>query len=545
VLIGEILVEKGYCKPEDIEKALEIQKSYGGRIGTILLNMGVITEDKLLDALSDQFKYPFKKEIENIEKITLPVNWELLSRFKVLPIKEKDNVILVATNDPLNVEIFSLIESLTGKRIKVILTTEESLKYIENLYTENISVRREDVLNLDEEIEKLKELASEAPVIKLVNAILNKAVEYAATDIHFESYKKGMVIRFRMDGILRKIETISDIFKLAVITRLKLMSGMNIAEKRLPQDGRIGVKIGGKELDIRASSIPTQYGESFVLRLLGREDITYSIEKLGFYDDQVELIKKISDKPNGIFLTTGPTGSGKTTTLYSILSRLNSESVKILTVEDPVEYELKGINQIQVNPDIGFSFATALRSILRQDPDIIMIGEIRDKETAEIAIQAALTGHLVLSTLHTNSALSSIARLLDMGVEFYLLKSTIVGLMAQRLVRKLCPYCSEPVSLDSSVIDYYNLNYLREKYKMGNFNPKEARGCRYCNYTGYKGRTVIAEVVPFNEKCIKYFEKNKSFDDPSKLGYRSMLEDGLLKVIEGITTLAEVIRVIS
>ena len=277
---------------------------------------------------------------------------------------------------------------------------------------------------------------------------------------------------------------------------------------------------------------------------MGEENIDYSLESLGFYPDHVKSIREIMAKPNGIFLTTGPTGSGKTTTLYSILSELSSDEVKIITVEDPVEYELPGINQIQIKPEIGYTFARALRSILRQDPDILMVGEIRDKETAEIAIQAALTGHLVLSTLHTNSALSSITRLLDMGIDFFLLKASIVGLMAQRLVRKLCPYCAIEMHLTKELQQKYNVDALLQKYGFVNPAPKHAHGCPHCNYTGYKGRTVIAEVVPFYPQVQQEFEKDKNFNNPNSLGFRSIFEDGLLKFLEGQTSLEEVLRTV-
>lgn len=545
-LLGEILVENGYCKEEDIEKALEIQKNYGGKIGNILLNMGVITEEQLLKSLSQQLELIYLKSIDNIDLIKINVNPEILINSNIYPYKEDGQYLYVLTNDPLKLEIFSLLENYTGKQVKVALTKEENLKQLSVLLNLDEIVETErDVVDLDEEIDKLKEIASEAPVIKFVNNLLTKAVEQNASDIHFEALKNVMKVRFRIDGILHTVDTIPQDMKLAVITRLKLISGMNIAENRLPQDGRISVKIAGKEIDIRASSVPTQFGESFVLRLLGKENVDYSLESLGFYDDHIKIIRTISRKPNGIFLTTGPTGSGKTTTLYSILNELNSDNVKIITVEDPVEYEFKGINQINVKPEIGYTFANALRSILRQDPDIIMVGEIRDYETAEIAIQASLTGHLVLSTLHTNSALSSISRLLDMGVEFFLLKASIIGLMSQRLVRRLCPYCSYDVELSEEFKNVYKVDDLVKKYPFVKINPKESKGCEHCNFTGYKGRMVIAEIAPFEKKLQEKFEEEKNFDDITEIGYRSLFEDGLLKVVEGKTSLEEVLRVAS
>ncbi|NPA54618.1 MAG: Flp pilus assembly complex ATPase component [Aquificae bacterium] len=545
-LIGEIFLEEGYCSKEDIEKALEVQKNYGGKLGTILLNMGVITEEKLLKALAKQLGLEYIPSVEGYTVIDIGVDHKILKENNIYPFKEDEDFIHIVTNNPLNLEAFSLIENTTGKQVKVYLSKEENLKQLAVfLDLEDVLAEKDNLLDIDEEIDKLKEIASEAPVIKLVNNLLSKAVEENASDIHFEALKNVMKVRFRVDGILHTVETIPQDMKLAVITRLKLISGMNIAENRLPQDGRISVKVAGKEIDIRASSVPTQFGESFVLRLLGKENIDYSLESLGFYEDHINLIRQIVRKPNGIFLTTGPTGSGKTTTLYSILSELNSDDVKIITVEDPVEYEFKGINQINVKPDIGYTFANALRSILRQDPDIIMVGEIRDLETAEIAIQASLTGHLVLSTLHTNSALASISRLLDMGVEFFLLKASIIGLMAQRLVRTLCPYCSQPVSLPEEFKKAYKVEELLEKYPFVTYAPKKAEGCKHCNYTGYKGRTIIAEIVPFDEEVIKRFDREKNFNRIEELGYRSMFTDGVLKVLEGKTSIEEVIRVAS
>ncbi len=544
--IGEILIQKGFCSEEDVKKALEVQAGYGQsiRIGRVLINMGAITEEQLLEALSEQFGLPYVKDVGDYEVVDVGVNPDILIASGVYPVDRDSDSVKVITNDPLNLEVFALIENVTGKPVSVVLASEEALNQLGGAFRESMVVdESRDVINVDEEVDKLKELASEAPVIKLVNSILTRAVESNATDIHFESLKGRMRVRFRIDGILTVVDHIPSNLKLAVIARLKLLSGMNIAESRLAQDGRIAIRIAGKNIDIRASSLPTQYGESFVLRILLEEQTNYELDRLGFYPDHVEMIRSIASKPNGIFLTTGPTGSGKTTTLYSILSELNSEKVKIVTVEDPIEYELAGINQVQVKPEIGRTFANALRNILRQDPDIIMVGEIRDVETAEMAIQASLTGHLVLSTLHTNSALSSITRLVDMGVEWFLLKATILGVMAQRLVRKVCPYCAEPVDLPREIVDMYHLEELAERYGIDKIKPLKGRGCSRCNNTGYRGRTVIAEIAPFDLRLQRFFDKDKNFDDIGRLGYRSMFEDGLLKVMEGKTTLDEVLRV--
>ncbi|MEA2029635.1 MAG: GspE/PulE family protein, partial [Campylobacterota bacterium] len=362
------------------------------------------------------------------------------------------------------------------------------------------------------------------------------------SDIHFESFAKGMKVRYRLDGMLKTVDTIPQHLKQAVTARLKLISKMNIAENRLPQDGRITVKIAGDEIDIRSSSVPTAFGESFVLRLLSKESISLEIDKLGLHEDNITLLKSLLEKPNGVLLTTGPTGSGKTSTLYACLNHIHDDATKIITVEDPVEYQLEGISQIQVKASIDYTFAKALRSILRQDPDIIMIGEIRDGETAEIAIQSALTGHLVLSTLHTNSALGAISRLMDIGVEYYLLKSSIVGLMAQRLVRKLCDECKEPIELSEEIVQAYDIKPLVDKISSP-LNPCKAVGCEVCQYRGYKGRVPILEIVPFDDKLMACFDENKDFKDIRSLGYRDLQQDGLLKFLEGKTSLDEVMRI--
>jgi len=543
----DLLLEKGYVSKEDIKQAQEIQKKYHSHIGTILLNLGILSEIDYLKVLSELFDI----SILNLEKFEelKPLKFKDIDKNfyienNIFPFYEENNVVYVATNYSIKYDEILFFKSLINKEIKLFLATEEILQEIKQLYFKE---EDEEILNIeseDEEIEKLKELASEAPVIKLINTHFNKAVEYDASDIHYEAFKKGMKVRFRVDGVLRTIDTIQPLYKKAVIARLKLLSKMNIAENRLPQDGRISIKVLNKEIDIRASSIPTAFGESFVLRLLGKQSIQYSLESLEFYEDQMEILKQIISKPNGIFLTTGPTGSGKTTTLYSLLNELNSDQVKIITVEDPVEYELEGINQIQVKPQIGFSFANALRSILRQDPDIIMIGEIRDIETANIAIQSALTGHFVLSTLHTNSALGAITRLLDMGIEFFLLKASIKGLMAQRLVRKLCPYCKKKLNISNEMKSILNIDEIVKKYDFINIDPYKAIGCEKCAYTGYKGRVPVAEIIPFNEEVQEKLSKDKNFNDIKSLGYRSLFEDAVLKFLEGKTSYEEIFKVI-
>jgi type II secretory ATPase GspE/PulE/Tfp pilus assembly ATPase PilB-like protein len=541
-LFGQLLLKKSFCNEDSIRRALDIQKSYGGKIGSILLNMGTITEDQFLETLSQQLDIPYHRTVEDITPLHLPVDPRFLREQGIFPYREDQSSLHVLTSNPLNISTFSLLENLTGKRVLPALVREEALKQLLVSIEEEL-VTSSEYLNADEEIDKLKELASEAPVIKLVNNLMTKAVEQNASDIHFESLRGVMKVRFRIDGILLTVDVVAQNLKLAVITRLKLISGMNIAEQRIPQDGRISMRIAGKELDVRASSVPTQFGESLVLRLLGKEDIDYSLESLGFLPDHVAMIAEITRKTSGVFLTTGPTGSGKTTTLYAVLTRLNSDQVKIITVENPVEYEFKGISQINVRQEIDYTFASALRSILRQDPDIIMVGEIRDVETAEIAMQAALTGHLVLSTLHTNSALASITRLLDMGSEMFLLNSTIVGVMAQRLVRRLCPACAVATTFPEELDRRYGVTRLLQEMGGGSATPRKATGCDQCKGSGYRGRAVIAEIAPITSQLQELFAADKSFDDMNRIGQRTLLQDGLLKVMTGLTTVEEVLRV--
>lgn len=538
-----ILLEAKKCTQEEINQAYSIQKEYGGQIGNILLNLGAISDKALIDAVAKQYSMELfsNAQIEKVEKISINnISVAFLNENSVYPIYKTDNYIAFVTSSPLKVTALSMIKKITSKDIKLYLATDEEIRDIKNVY-ESSQEEEEDYDVLEDEVDKLKELASEAPVIKIVNNIFTKAVQLYVSDIHFESYKLGMKVRYRLDGTLQTVDTIPLKLKQAVTARLKLISKMNISESRLPQDGRIGMKISGQEIDIRASSVPTAFGESFVLRLLGNDSVDLTLDNMGFHEDNLKLLKNMLKRPNGILLTTGPTGSGKTSTLYSALNYIHSEDIKIITVEDPVEYQLEGISQIQVKSSIDYTFANALRSILRQDPDIIMIGEIRDSETAKIAIQSALTGHLVLSTLHTNSAVGAIARLLDMGMEYFLLKSSIIGLMAQRLTRRLCKHCKKPTIITQGQKEAFNIDEL-SRYIESALNPCEAVGCKECNYSGYKGRMPILEIVPFDDKLTRKIDENRDFDDIRSLGYRTLQDDAVLKFLEGHISLDEVIR---
>lgn len=541
--LENILLDSKQCTQDEIDQAYSIQKEYGGQIGNILLNLGAISDKTLVEAISQQYSMKLFSEtsIEKVKKISIAnISLNFFNENSIYPIYETDKYIAFATSNPLKVTVLSIIKNLTSKNIELYLTTDEEIREIKTVY-ESEDDEEEDYDILEDEVDKLKELASEAPVIKIVNNIFSKAVQMYVSDIHFESYKLGIKVRFRLDGVLQTIDTIPQKLKQAITARLKLVSKMNISESRLPQDGRIGMKVSGQEIDIRASSVPTAFGESFVLRLLGNDSVDLTLDKMGFHQDNLTLLKDMLTRPNGILLTTGPTGSGKTSTLYSALNYIHSDDIKIITVEDPVEYQLEGISQIQVKSSIDYTFANALRSILRQDPDVIMIGEIRDSETAKIAIQSALTGHLVLSTLHTNSAVGAIARLLDMGMEYFLLKSSIVGLMAQRLSRKLCPECKESTTITQEQRDSYNIDEL-EKHIESALNPCKAVGCKKCNYTGYKGRMPILEMVPFDEKLVQKIDVNRDFDDIRSLGYRTLQDDGVLKFLQGEISIQEVVR---
>lgn len=534
----EIFLNRGYCTEDDIEKVKAVQKEFQGRIGVMLLNWGVITQDQLLEVYSEYFSIPlFDRSLYgDATKIITDIPNEFWLKHNLFPLKKDTSTIYLLSDDPYKAKIFSFIEQELNLEVKSLLAITQVLDEYKILYED---MDDSDGIEYDEEIDKLKELASEAPIIQKVNSIFTRAVNMRVSDIHYESFKNGMHVRFRVDGKLQLVERISASQKSSIIARLKLLSAMNIAENRLPQDGRISIKVAGKDIDIRASSIPTADGESFVLRLLGKQAVTYSLAHLDFFDDHIKLLREIVKTPHGIFLTTGPTGSGKTTTLYSILNELNTEDTKVITVEDPVEYELDGISQIQVKSEIDFTFANALRSILRQDPDVIMIGEIRDEETARIAIQSALTGHLVLSTLHTNSALGAISRLLDIGMEMFLLNSSINAVMAQRLVRKLCPNCKVESSLTKESREGLKIDELLQLYPLDRVSIFEPSGCEECNFTGYKGRLPVAEIIPFNHQVKDEFEKNSNFSDIGRLGYRSLKEDAILKYLSGLTSLQE------
>jgi general secretion pathway protein E len=496
------------------------------------------------------------EEMEALPKVPLVLDG-LSSRFirenRIVPLELKNNVFKVLMADPDDEAVIDALGVALDADVRAYPGDGKLIDdYISRYYGQETQDINEIIENIDnkgfeladgegEDIGHLKDLASEAPIIKLVNLLIARASESRASDIHIEPYDDELIIRYRIDGVLHNVETAPKKLQAALVSRIKVMAKLNIAERRLPQDGRIRIKVGDKEIDLRVSTIPVIYGESVVMRILDKESIVIDLGLLGFPDDTLAQFYKLIQKPNGIILVTGPTGSGKTTTLYGALDRINSPERKIITVEDPVEYQLKGVNQIQVKPQIGLNFANTLRHIVRQDPDVIMIGEIRDLDTAEIAVQSALTGHLVFSTLHTNDAPSAITRLLDLGVERFLLSSTIRGILAQRLVRVICPHCKgkDPSVAGREELASLGIGAEAELYR--------GKGCEKCTFTGYRGRSGVFELLVVDEEIRKLILRNADANELRQMarrqGMKTILEDGTAKVGKGMTTLSELFRV--
>jgi len=539
--LGEILIRKGLLTEEDLGRALELQRERGDKLGRILVDLGFAAQRDIVQALAEQLGIPVAK-LDGPPLVT-PETERLAARFlrqaRVFPLRMEGGALVLAMADPLDFETLAAVRAATGLRVRAEIAPEtEIVDALERYYAEEeaeaAALAGEDAESAAE-LEQLRDMASEAPVIRLVNAMIAQAVEKRASDIHIEPFEKEVKVRFRIDGVLQEQEPPPRELKAAVISRLKLMAKMNIAERRLPQDGRIKMKTLGREVDLRVSTLPTLYGESVVMRLLDRSaGDFYDLRNLGFDDHMLGRMEFFTSLPHGIFLVTGPTGSGKSTTLYSALKRINQSDKKIITIEDPVEYQMDGINQIHVNPQIGLTFATGLRHIVRQDPDVIMVGEIRDYETAEVAIRAALTGHFVYSTLHTNDAPSAITRLTDMGVENYLICSSLVAVLAQRLVRVICPHCKAP--------DGERLTPSGEMIPVW-----RGRGCERCFGTGYLGRVGIFELMEMNDELRKMImadaDASMLTEAARRHGMRSLREDGWEKVRQGVTTAEEVLRV--
>jgi general secretion pathway protein E len=554
--LGERLIAAGKLERSGLERALKLRAESGERLAGLLAKLGLVSERDLAEAIAGELDLPLIDAREFPEN---PLYAERLSpRFlreaQVLPIAEEAGGLVVAMADPLNDYAADAMRLVSGKDLLPRVAVPGELEAaVDRLYgapatalgrlADGIGEQGDEGLELD--VERLKDLASEAPVIRLVNQMIARAVEQRASDIHIEPFEASLRVRYRIDGVLREVEAPPNRFRAAIVSRVKIMAKLNIAERRLPQDGRIKLAIRGTPIDLRVATIPTMHGEGVVLRVLDRTGVQLDFEALGMSGAALDTYLSILERPHGIVLVTGPTGSGKTTTLYASLVRLNSPDKKILTVEDPIEYQLDGINQIQVKPGIGLSFANVLRSILRQDPDTVMIGEIRDVETAEIAIQAALTGHLVLSTLHTNDAAGTITRLLDMGVEDYLLTSTLNGITAQRLVRRLCPQCRTKAPAMAELVAQLGL----ERYAAGGqeiqlYHPK---GCEHCNETGYFGRHSLTEVLVITDEIRRLILKRTEAQELHRAavaeGMRTMYDDGMSKALDGVTTVEEVLRV--
>lgn len=555
-LIGQMLINKGLITSEQLEIGLREQKRHGGYIGENLIKRGFIKEEDFYPVLSEQLGIDFIRPNEIIVSPdvinAVPANYA--SHYKFIPIRLEGTVLTIGVTDPLDIQTMDDIKLVLGRDIRPVLATKtdilESIKKYYGIGAETIEriiskTEKEETsaIQLDK-TQKIDEMAEDASIIKFVNQILLEAYRDNATDIHIEPYEDELKVRYRIDGILYDATIPPTIkhFQSAIVSRIKIMSSMNIAERRLPQDGRIKVKVGGDELDLRVSVLPTPHGESVDIRLLSTA-MLYSLESLGLFDEDLRLIEEMIQRPHGIIFVTGPTGSGKTTTLYACLNKINSKEKKILTIEDPIEYQLKGITQIQVQPKIGLTFATGLRSMLRHDPDIMMVGEVRDYETAEIAIRVSLTGHLVFSTLHTNDAAGGITRLLDMGVEPYLGSSSIECFVAQRLVRLTCDRCRVEKRSYEGLAKEFGVDPDEAK----GIQLYEGKGCEECKFTGYKGRTAIYEILVMNEVIRSMILKRASADQIRKkaisMGMRTLRDNGWTKIKMGLTTPSEVLRV--
>lgn len=543
--LGDLLVGAGLLSEEQLQQAL-LEKSEGQKLGDVLLQRGFITEQQLIEVLEFQlgiphvslYRYPFDPKLTNL------VPKDFAKRNLLIPLKKNGDKLFVAMSDPMDFYAIDDLRLSTGFQIEpAIATKDDILRSITKYY--EIDDSMEAVLSdlpSSDELEEEKITNEDSPIVRLVNQMLQNAVQQRASDIHIDPQETKVIIRYRVDGVLRTERSLPKHLQNVLIARIKIMSNLNITEHRVPQDGRIKINLDFHPVDLRVSTLPTVFGEKIVMRILDLGNAINGVEKLGFNKLNIKRFISLIEKPTGIVLITGPTGSGKSSTLYAALNRLNNEQVNIITIEDPVEYQLEGINQIQVNSNVGMTFSKGLRSILRQDPNIIMVGEIRDRETAEVAIRASLTGHLVLSTLHTNDALGTITRLVDMGVEPFLVASSLTGVVAQRLVRKVCRDCGQPEEPTKRELDIFSKRGIRvEKINRG-------RGCGTCNMTGYKGRAAIHELLMINDDMRKVIMNGEAFSKLRELAIKNktifLLDDGLLKVKQGLTTTEEILRVV-
>ncbi len=558
--LGQMLVKANLITPEQLDRALALQKTSGDRIGSTLAKLGYITEEEIASYLARQYGVP-SIDLSTVKIDPVIINLipsEVANKHLLIPIGRTGSTLSVAMTNPSDIFAIDDIRFMTGYNVKPMVAPETSIRYALNKYYDTAGLAHSLVKDFQQQgksevatdrqeidLAELYRATEDAPVVKLVNLILTDAIKKGASDIHVEPHEKTFRIRFRIDGVLYEVMSPPPAMHPALASRIKIMARLDIAERRMPQDGRIKVRMGQRELDLRVSTVPTLFGEKVVMRLLDRSSLELDLTKLGFEPEALPMVEKAILQPYGMILVTGPTGSGKTTTLYSALTRLNSVGTNIMTAEDPVEYNLTGINQVQVKPDIGLNFAALLRSFLRQDPDIIMVGEIRDYETAEIAIKAALTGHLVLSTVHTNDAPSTVGRLISMGVQPYLVSASLNLLLAQRLVRRICRECRVESSVPIPALEGIG------------FSPDEAKalvcyrgkGCMACSDTGYRGRIALYEVMVIDEEIREAVLAGASTADLRELarkhGLKTLREGGLQKIREGVTTFDEVARVTS
>ena len=556
--LSDVLLEKGSLNQEGLEEALALQEGSGESLDRALLRLGHVQEEELLQALSAQLSLPYLGEIKEERDSSLVSQFPLsfLRKYHIFPLKRENNLLTAVTSDPLNPHPADEIGALLGCQVQLVISREEEiLRAIDRYCHSESETPQEMIEGLNEgeirvittgggeEPEDLLDLANKAPIIKLVNLILFQALKERASDIHIQPYEKELKVRYRLDGILHDALTPPKHYQEAVISRIKVMSNLNIAEHRLPQDGRATIKVGDRQIDIRVSTIPIAFGERVVMRLLDKETLFFGLEELGISREKFPEVNSLIHRSHGIILVTGPTGSGKTTTLYAALDKINFPDKNIITVEDPIEYQLEGISQIQVKPRIGLTFANGLRSIVRQDPDIIMIGEIRDLETAEIAIHASLTGHLVFSTLHTNDASGAITRMLDMGIEPYLVSSSVMAVIAQRLVRLICPRCRETYRPEEESLREIGLG----SHQLTEGTLSRGRGCSHCLNTGYRGRTGIYELLLMSEEIgeliLSRADANTIRKRATGKGMFTLRQDGAHKVLRGLTTIEEVLRV--
>jgi type IV pilus assembly protein PilB len=555
--LGELLVRKSVITEEQLENALDHQRNNGGRLGQALIKLDFLKESDLTYFLSMQYNVPTIdiSEYEIDPEVIKLVPTDIVEKYRVIPVEKTDSALMVAVEDPSNIFAIDDVKFLTGLNVEIFVASDSSIRSAIDKYYDSFQSLSDSMSDFDDsgvdfvrdeeevDLNELERATEDAPVVKLVNLILTDAIKKGASDIHIEPFEKSLRVRLRIDGVLYEIMKPPMRMRAAMVSRLKIMSKLDIAERRLPQDGRIKMKMGrGREMDFRVSVLPTLFGEKVVLRLLDKSNLQLDMTKLGFEEKPLKDFKDSINKPFGMVLVTGPTGSGKTTTLYSALSELNKISENISTAEDPVEFNLYGINQVQMHEEIGLTFANALRSFLRQDPDIIMVGEIRDFETAEISIKAALTGHLVLSTLHTNDAPSTVNRLLNMGVEPFLVSSSVNVILAQRLARKICQECKEQIEVPSQTL--IELEVPEEE--ISDFTCHHGKGCDKCSNTGYKGRVALYEVMPISEELKELILNGDSASEIKKTakrsGMKTLRQSGITKLKEGITTVEEVLR---